>query len=52
MTVLHFFVQPIQALHADVKTKHYEILVRLIEEEEVVAPMAFIPAAETITVLL
>lgn len=40
------YAQRIQAVAYDDKQTHYELLIRLREDEQLIAPMAYIPAAE------
>jgi len=44
--MFELYVQPIVDLKNSKSIKHYEVLVRLRENDELIPPMAFIPAAE------
>ncbi len=45
------FYQPIVSLHGD-KQEHYEVLLRMVTEEETIHPNAFLPAAERLGVAI
>jgi len=45
------FYQPIVSLHGD-KQEHYEVLLRMVTEEEIIHPNAFLPAAERLGVAI
>jgi len=45
------FYQPVVSLHGD-KQEHYEVLLRLVMEDEVIHPNAFLPAAERLGVAI
>jgi len=45
------FYQPIVSLHGD-KQEHYEVLLRMVAEDETIHPNAFLPAAERLGVAI